>query len=383
MLAALAAGTLAGLIFVVGCNVTILTVGRSMLNSLTPPPTAAGTLLITGSVELALAIVGLLGVGAAVLGGVAMMLVRKLQPSRPGSAALTLVVLAAAALAIPPAVHAQAPVAIPNSPAGTLLKQWLDAFNRADSAGLDAFDTAHNPRVNAASAQNQLRMARASGGLELVRIISAEPAHIVFAARAKSGGTELRGSMEVMDGDPSQIKTFGVQRAPVGAPLEGCTTYALPSTHGTSPADVASEDAIVAALYEAISGPACQHRDWDRFRGLFAPGGRLIPKVATGGGTFGILAETPEEYAATVKGSMEELGFSEKEVSHVGESFNGVVHRFSTYESRRAASDATPFARGINSIQLLNDGKRWWVVTVFWAGERPDAMIPDIYLKRP
>ena len=24
-----------------------------------------------------------------------------------------------------------------------------------------------------------------------------------------------------------------------------------------------------------------------------------------------------------------------------------------------------PFMRGINSIQLFNDGTRWWVVTVF------------------
>jgi hypothetical protein len=293
---------------------------------------------------------------------------------------LTLVALVAAALVAPPAVHAQAPVAIPNSSAGTLLKQWLDVFNRADSAGLDAFSKAHYPRV---SAQTQMQNQRATGGIDLVRIISAEPSHITFAARSRAKPFGLRGNIELMDGDPSQIKTLAMQLVPPGVPLEGCTTYASPSTHGTSAADVASEDAIVAALYEAISGPACQRRDWDRYRGLFAPGGRAIPKVANGDGTFGIRAETPEEYAAAVKGSMEDFGFFEKEVSHVGESFNGIVHRFSTYESRRGANDATPFARGINSFQLLNDGKRWWVVTVYWAGERPDAPIPDIYLKRP
>jgi hypothetical protein len=293
---------------------------------------------------------------------------------------LTLMALTVAALAAPSAVRAQSPVSIPNSPAGALLTQWLDVFNRADSAGLDAFSAAHFPRI---SAQTQMQMQRATAGVALTRIISAEPSHITFAARAGASQVELRGNIELMDGDPSQIKSFVIQSAPPGVPLDRCATYALPSTQSTSPADVASEDAIVAALYEVISGPACQHRDWDRFRGLFAPGGRLIPKVATGSGTFGIRAETPEEYVATVKGGMEDLGFSEKEVSHVGESFNGVVHRFSTYESRRAANDATPFARGINSIQLLNDGKRWWVVTVYWAGERPGAGIPDIYLKRP
>ena len=41
------------------------------------------------------------------------------------------------------------------------------------------------------------------------------------------------------------------------------------------PADVASPDAILAATYDVISGPATQKRDWDRFRSLFIPGARL------------------------------------------------------------------------------------------------------------
>jgi hypothetical protein len=28
----------------------------------------------------------------------------------------------------------------------------------------------------------------------------------------------------------------------------------------------------------------------------------------------------------------------------------------------------------------LNDGQRWWVVTVFWDSERPDNAIPAKYL---
>jgi hypothetical protein len=59
-----------------------------------------------------------------------------------------------------------------------------------------------------------------------------------------------------------------------------------------------------------------------------------------------------------------------------------VTHRFSTYESRGRAEDPTPFARGINSIQLLNDGQRWWIVTVFWDSERANNPIPAKYLPR-
>lgn len=37
--------------------------------------------------------------------------------------------------------------------------------------------------------------------------------------------------------------------------------------------------------------------------------------------------------------------------------------------------------RGINSFQLMNDGKRWWVVTIFWEAETPENPIPEKYLK--
>jgi hypothetical protein len=36
--------------------------------------------------------------------------------------------------------------------------------------------------------------------------------------------------------------------------------------------DVESIDAIIAAAYDVISGPAGQKRDWDRERSLFYPG---------------------------------------------------------------------------------------------------------------
>ena len=63
------------------------------------------------------------------------------------------------------------------------------------------------------------------------------------------------------------------------------------------------------------------------------------------------------------------------------EKFGHIAHIFSTYESRRKADDPAPFARGINSFQLMNDGKRWWIVTIFWEAEGPDNPIPAEYLK--
>jgi hypothetical protein len=147
------------------------------------------------------------------------------------------------------------------------------------------------------------------------------------------------------------------------------------------PQDVASIDAIMAAVYDVISGPKGQKRDWDRFYSLFAPGARLIPTGRTPEGGVRLRALTPQEYATANGPSLEQNGFFEREIFRVAESYGNIAHAFSTYESRRAAEDPAPFARGINSFQLLNDGSRWWIVTIYWQGERPDNPIPARYLK--
>lgn len=144
-------------------------------------------------------------------------------------------------------------------------------------------------------------------------------------------------------------------------------------------ADVSSPDAIVAALYDVISGPAGQKRDWDRFRSLFTTGARLIPTGTRPDGTRTVRVLTPDDYAAQA-GRLEEMGFFEREIWNRTEQFGNVAHVFSTYESRRTAADPTPFSRGINSIQLMHDGARWWVVTIFWDSERSNNPIPGKYL---
>jgi hypothetical protein len=174
---------------------------------------------------------------------------------------------------------------------------------------------------------------------------------------------------------------------PARPPQPTCEKFTPASTQvsagAADPKDVASQDAIIAALYDVISGPACQTRDWERFRSLFAPGARLIPTGLNPERKAVVRAMTPDEYAAATGSNLERNGFFEKEISRTGETFGAVTHAFSTYESRRKANDEKPFARGINSIQLLNDGKRWWVVTVYWQAERPDSPIPAQYLKPP
>jgi hypothetical protein len=147
-----------------------------------------------------------------------------------------------------------------------------------------------------------------------------------------------------------------------------------------NPADVATMDAMIAALYDVISGPAGK-RNWDRFRSLFAPGARLIPNGVRPTGEVVSRVMTVEDYAQRNGPFFEKNGFFEREVARHTDAFGNIAQVFSTYESRHAKDDAKPFQRGINSIQLMNDGKRWWVVTIFWQAEDEKNPLPHKYLK--
>lgn len=183
------------------------------------------------------------------------------------------------------------------------------------------------------------------------------------------------------------MKTLSLAAAALllhAAPIAAQTSAQAPAQTppAAKPADVASMDAILAALYDVISGPAGQKRDWDRFRSLFIPGARLIPTGGPAGQPARATVLSPDEYVQRASVGLERDGFFEREIGRSVDTFGRITQVFSAYDSKRTLADATPFQRGINSIQLLNDGTRWWVVSVYWDAERPDNPIPPRYLKK-
>src|SRR5882724_11573456 len=155
-----------------------------------------------------------------------------------------------------------------------------------------------------------------------------------------------------------------------------------PTSQPVDARDVESIDAIIAAAYDVISGPAEQKRDWNRERSLFYPGARLIP-TASGPGRNDVNLEPQildvEGYITRAEPILK-AGFYETEIARRTEQFGRIAHVWSTYESRHDPSDAKPFMRGINSIQLFNDGTRWWIVSIYWQQEGPEHPVPEKYV---
>ena len=162
---------------------------------------------------------------------------------------------------------------------------------------------------------------------------------------------------------------------------ETVTKKEKPKVYKANPEDVGSIDAIIKATYDVISGGVGEKRDWNRFHSLFYKNARMMPLGKNRQGVTGMRQFTPEEYRRQSENALVTLGFQEKEISRRVEVYGNIAHVFSTYEGYKQA-EKKPFLRGINSFQLLNDGKRWWVVSIFWLAETPDNPLPAKYLKK-
>lgn len=146
-------------------------------------------------------------------------------------------------------------------------------------------------------------------------------------------------------------------------------------------ADTQSPEHVVAALYEVISGPGSEVRDWQRFRSLFVEGARFLsrtpthPDAAVQEGEWdldGYIRVASEEYRQD--------GFWEREIWVRSERYGSIAHVFSTYESRVSSPDAAPIARGINSIQCVRGTSGWQIAHLIFAMETESSPIPSEYL---
>lgn len=145
--------------------------------------------------------------------------------------------------------------------------------------------------------------------------------------------------------------------------------------------DVATIDGVMKAFYDVISGPAGQPRQWARDRSLYIPDVRFVAVSKTKDGKIMARPITHQEFVDRSDAGLVKDGFYETEIHRETQRFGQIAHVFSTYESR-IKPDGPVVERGINSLELFNDGKRWWVLSVQWDEERKDNPIPKEFLPK-
>jgi hypothetical protein len=139
--------------------------------------------------------------------------------------------------------------------------------------------------------------------------------------------------------------------------------------------DVSSLDGIMKAFYEVVSGPAGKPREWGRDRTLYLPDIRFVQTAADRSGKVTAEVMTHQEFVDGADAAMVKNGFFEIEVHRQTRTFGNISNILSTYEMRSKA-EGPVFGRGINSLQVFWDGKRYWIASVVWDDERPGNPIP-------
>ncbi|MDP9340144.1 MAG: hypothetical protein M3P45_14885 [Acidobacteriota bacterium] len=157
-------------------------------------------------------------------------------------------------------------------------------------------------------------------------------------------------------------------------------TPAVRASESPSPADpkdVGTADALIAALYDVISGPAGKPRNWERMYSLFFPGALLIRAAPGKSGQLEATVMSPKDYVDRAGKYFETHPFFERESSRTTHSRGDLEQIFSMYESSEDAAFAKPFAHGVNNIELFHDGKRWWIMMVMWEEDPPEGQKPN------
>jgi hypothetical protein len=113
-----------------------------------------------------------------------------------------------------------APVAIPDTPVGRVLKAYLDALNGGDRAAMDAYVKKYQPE---SSADAIMQFRSITGGLDVTGIQRSEPLHLEYLVLGRTNGVTARGTLEIGAGAAGGVTKFAIRAMPKGISLADYT----------------------------------------------------------------------------------------------------------------------------------------------------------------
>lgn len=144
--------------------------------------------------------------------------------------------------------------------------------------------------------------------------------------------------------------------------------------------DTASIEALLKALYESITFAEGAEPDLSRFRNLFTAAAPCI-RVNQNQSVDRMMVDT---FILSFRKRIESRAlqsFHESEIARQTRLWGQMAQVFSTYRKGANVTDPKKMSRGINNLQLVYDGGRWWIASLLWMDERPGLVIPMEYLR--
>ena len=139
--------------------------------------------------------------------------------------------------------------------------------------------------------------------------------------------------------------------------------------------DVKTIDALMKASYEVVSGEKGAKRQWERDNYLHHPKAvySFFDRKKQAQSTM-TLQEFHKETDEMVFGT----AFYEAEINREVRIFGNIAQVWSTYETRLEKNGKVE-RRGINSIQLVFENNRWYIISWTFYGETDKNIIPKTF----
>ncbi|KAA3605100.1 MAG: hypothetical protein DWQ01_21135 [Planctomycetota bacterium] len=145
--------------------------------------------------------------------------------------------------------------------------------------------------------------------------------------------------------------------------------------------EFATVEALVQALYQAVSFPAGTEPNWQRLKSMMGPKAIFVQPPRGGSKPMTL---SVDEFIQLFKDDIERSpmktsGFHEKvgrvEISR----FGSLAHAMVVFEVRFDPKAEQPLGRGVDSLQLYRYDGRWWIASITTEYERPGKPIPATF----
>lgn len=138
--------------------------------------------------------------------------------------------------------------------------------------------------------------------------------------------------------------------------------------------DVSTISGLIKASYEVVSGAKGAARQWERDRSLHHPDAVYAYTRSDGEQVVLTLSEFHQD---TDELTMQ-TDFFESEVNREVRTFGNIAHVWSTYQTQLTRNGPVE-RRGINSIQLIYQEDRWWIISWVFDKETETKGIPKTF----
>lgn len=153
------------------------------------------------------------------------------------------------------------------------------------------------------------------------------------------------------------------------------TTTNLKAQNHTFENDAKTIDALMKASYEVVSGEKNAKRQWERDNYLHHP--KAVYSYFDKKKQEQVTMTLPEFHKET-DDMVFNTAFYESEINREVRIFGNIAHVWSTYQAK-LEKDGKVARRGINSIQLIFEHNRWYIISWTFSGETDKNIIPKTF----